>query len=63
MKRRKIDTKVSEKKPTKTTTRKKNEEQKKIKETNKMVWFGFFLLWHINFRGLFNTKALLVEDW
>ena len=25
-------------------------------------WFGTFIKWHINFRGLFNTKSILVEE-
>ena len=25
-------------------------------------WFGFFVQWHINFHGLFNAKAILVEE-
>ena len=27
-----------------------------------LVWFGFFVLWHINLHGLFNTNAILVEQ-
>ena len=23
---------------------------------------GFFVLWHINLRGLFNAKAILIEE-
>ena len=26
------------------------------------VWFGFFVLWHVNLRGLFNAKSILVEE-
>ena len=26
------------------------------------IWFGFFVLWHINLHGLFNAKAILVEE-
>ena len=28
---------------------------------DKLIWF-FFVLWHINFRELFNAKANLVEE-
>ena len=27
-----------------------------------LVWFGFFILWHINSHGLFNYKVILVEE-
>ena len=27
-----------------------------------LFWLGFFVLWHINFRGLFDAKDLLVEE-
>ena len=27
-----------------------------------LVWFGFFVLWHINLHLLFNTTAILVEQ-
>ena len=27
-----------------------------------MVWFGFFILWNINLRGLFNAEAILVVE-
>ena len=27
-----------------------------------LVWFGFFFEWHIKLRGLFNTKAILLEE-
>ena len=26
-----------------------------------MVWFGFFVLWHIELRGLFNAEVIVVE--
>ena len=26
------------------------------------VWFGFFVSWYTNFHGLFNVKAILVEE-
>ena len=28
----------------------------------KMVWFDFFVLWHINLRGLFNAEAILLGE-
>ena len=27
-----------------------------------MFWFGFFVKWHTNLCGLFNDKAILVEE-
>ena len=27
-----------------------------------MVWFGFFVWWHINLCRLFNAKAILLEQ-
>ena len=26
------------------------------------TWFGFFILWDINFQGLFIAKTILVEE-
>ena len=26
------------------------------------VWFGFLVWWHINLHGLFNAKAIFVEE-
>ena len=26
------------------------------------VWSGFFVKWHINLRGLFNAKAIHIEE-
>ena len=28
----------------------------------KGIWYGFFVKWHINFRGLFNVKAIIEEE-
>ena len=27
-----------------------------------LVWFGFFVYWHINLCRLFNAKAILLEE-
>ena len=27
-----------------------------------LVWFGFFVLWHINVRGSFNASVILVRE-
>ena len=27
-----------------------------------LVWFGFFVKWHINLCSLFNAKAILKEE-
>ena len=27
-----------------------------------LVWFGFFVYWHINLCWLFNAKAILLEE-
>ena len=36
----------------------------KIKTENlsKFTWFVFFVQWNINLRGLFNAKAIIVEE-
>ena len=26
------------------------------------TWFGFFIQWHVNLRGLFNAKPIIVKD-
>ena len=28
----------------------------------RMIWFGFFVSWHINLCSLFNAKAILLEE-
>ena len=30
--------------------------------TGSLKMFGFFIQWHINLRGLFNAKAILLEE-
>ena len=30
--------------------------------TTKIIWFGFFVRRHVNFRELFNVKVILVEE-
>ena len=32
-----------------------------IRKMKMKIRFGFFVLWHINVRGLFNAKAIFVE--
>ena len=27
-----------------------------------IVWLGLFILWHVNFRVLFNAKTVLVDN-
>ena len=36
-------------------------ERIKTDETGWIKWFGFIVKWHINLRGLFNAKAILLE--
>ena len=36
--------------------------ERRNSDLNWEVWYGFFVKWHINLCGLFNTKAVFVEE-
>ena len=45
----------------------KNFQKKEIKSISgyrrtSVIWFGFFVSWHINLCRLFNAKAILLEE-